>query len=198
MLNTLVQAFDGPGAGFMYAIAAVMALGIAVVVERVWLLWFSWRLDFPRVVGSIEARNASQAEDDAGLAPVAAVIQSGMAAATSAAAWDSMGAKAAMVESQVRQRIGVLAMVSNVATMLGLLGTVYGLILAFSALGDVSALERNARLSEGIATAMATTAWGLLVGIPALAAHHFVMAKADRTLAQYQSIAGHVAASTHR
>ena len=85
-------------------------------------------------------------------------------------------------------------MVGNVATMLGLLGTVYGLIMAFSGLDDASAVERSARLSEGIATAMATTAWGLLVGIPAIAAHTFIDRRARHTLAFYEAVAGRVAA----
>ncbi|MDP6935093.1 MAG: MotA/TolQ/ExbB proton channel family protein, partial [Myxococcota bacterium] len=76
-----------------------------------------------------------------------------------------------------------------------LLGTVYGLILAFSALGDASAVERAARLSEGIATAMATTAWGLLVGIPALAVHAVLEGKAGRLLSICEAAASLVAAS---
>jgi len=198
MRDALVQALDGPGALFMYAIAAVMALGLAVVIERVWLLWFRWRFDVERVVTGIKAGSAEQAAQDARQSPVAGLIRAGMETSTSEAAWDAMGAEAALVESAVRQRIGYLAMVGNVATMLGLLGTVYGLILAFSGLGDASSIERNARLSEGIATAMATTAWGLLVGIPALAAHTVVEGKANRVLAIYQSIASHIASGAHR
>lgn len=198
MRDALVQALDGPGALFMYAIAAVMALGLAVVIERVWLLWFRWRFNVERVVTGVKSGNAAQAAEDARQAPVAGLIRAGMQAPTSEAAWDAMGAEAALVESAVRQRISYLAMVGNVATMLGLLGTVYGLILAFQGLGDASSIERNARLSEGIATAMATTAWGLLVGIPALAAHTVVEGKANRVLAVYQSIASHIASGAHR
>lgn len=198
MQNTLIQAFDGPGAVFMYAIAAVMALGLAVAIERFWLLWIRWRLPIEPVIAAVQAGNASEAEQHAGTSPVVPIIQHGMQANTAEAAWDAMGAEAALAEAEVRQRIGLLAMVGNVSTMLGLLGTVYGLILAFSGMSDASAIERNAQLSEGIATAMATTAWGLLVGIPSLAAHHLIEAKASRLLSTYQAIAGHIAARHHR
>jgi biopolymer transport protein ExbB len=79
--------------------------------------------------------------------------------------------------------------------MLGLLGTVYGLILAFSALGDTSAGERAVRLSEGISTAMATTAYGLMVGIPALAAHAWLDGRARELTAQLEAVAGRIALS---
>ncbi len=197
MQNTLFQAFDGPGAVFMYVIAAVMALGLTVIIERVWLLWSQWRMPLDKVIAAIQAGNASEATEHARQSPIVPVIQSGMQAETAQAAWDAMGAEAALAEAEVRQRIGLLSMVGNVATMLGLLGTVYGLILAFSGMADASAIERNAQLSEGIATAMATTAWGLMVGIPALAAHHLIEAKASRLLATYQAIAGHIAARHH-
>ena len=77
--------------------------------------------------------------------------------------------------------------------MLGLLGTVYGLIVAFQGLGDASAVERATRLSDGIATAMATTAYGLLVGIPALAAHAFLEGRVQQLLAFSEAAASAVA-----
>ena len=80
-------------------------------------------------------------------------------------------------------------MVANVATMLGLLGTVYGLIFALEGLDQASAVERTARLSTGIAAAMITTAWGLIVGVPALIAHNYISNAANQILAFCESIA---------
>jgi biopolymer transport protein ExbB len=109
-----------------------------------------------------------------------------------------MSAASATAESRIRQRVSYLATVSSLATMIGLLGTVYGLILAFSALGDSSAGERAQRLSEGISTAMATTAYGLLVGIPALAAHAWLQARVERLLAALESSAGQLVLGLRR
>ena len=73
--------------------------------------------------------------------------------------------------------------------MLGLLGTVYGLIFALEGLDQASAIERTSRLSTGIAAAMITTAWGLLVGVPALLMHNYISTKAREILSFCESIA---------
>ena len=77
--------------------------------------------------------------------------------------------------------------------MLGLLGTVYGLVFALQGLDQANMLERSARLSEGISTAMITTAWGLIVGVPCLAAHALLSSKATRILSKIESTAALIA-----
>lgn len=195
MFEALIAAFSGPGWAFMYVLTAVLALGLAVAVERLVVLWVRLRVDEAGVLSALAAADLGAAAAAAGPHPVARLIRAGEAAGSGEAAWDQMTAEAALLERDVRQRIHWLAAVGNVATMLGLLGTVYGLILAFSGLGDASAVERASRLSEGIATAMATTAYGLLVGIPALAAHALVDGRAARILAFFEAVAARVAAS---
>ena len=179
----------------MYVLTAVFALGLAVAVERLVVLWVRMRVDEPSVLAALAGVDLAAAAAAAGDHPVARLIDAGGAAGSGEEAWDQMTAEAALLERDVRQRVHWLAAVGNVATMLGLLGTVYGLILAFSGLGDASAVERASRLSEGIATAMATTAYGLLVGIPALAAHALVDGRAARILGFCEAVAARVAAS---
>lgn len=179
----------------MYVITAVLALSLAVIVERTWLYWFRWRLPSGQVEASLSSGDASAALSQAGHHPSSRLITAGQAAPDVDACWDAMGTVAALVESDVRSRVSYLAAAGNVATMLGLLGTVYGLIFAFSGLDASSAVERTARLSEGIGAAMTTTAWGLIVGIPALAAHAVLDSRAGRILAECESIASHVALS---
>jgi biopolymer transport protein ExbB/TolQ len=108
-----------------------------------------------------------------------------------------MGAAAICAESKVRQRLSYLAASANVATMLGLLGTVYGLVVAFSALGDAGSSATD-QLSDGIATAMATTAFGLCVAIPCIAAHAWLEALADRLLAHMEALAAEAHLSLQR
>lgn len=196
MLDSLLTAFQGPGAGFMYALTAVLAFGLAVLVERTWLLMVRWRLAEDAVLETLSN------DLDAGAAalsghPAARIVAAGVAA-PEAAVWDAMGAEAARVQVQVSQRVPYLASVGNIATMLGLLGTVYGLIVAFQGLGDASAVERASRLSDGIATAMATTAYGLLVGIPALAAHAWLDGRVQSLLAFCEAAASAVAVKRAR
>lgn len=193
MTLTLIAALEGPGALFMYAIALALAMGLAVGIERVWLLWFKWAVDMSTVMGALSDEQALR--EAVSHAPLSSIVQAGLQAKSADEAWDAMGSEAVLVEAQVRDRVSYLMMVGNVSTMLGLLGTVYGLIMAFSGLDDASAIERSARLGEGIATAMATTAAGLLVGIPAIALHALVERRVQHTLALYEAVAGRIAAS---
>lgn len=195
MFDSLLQAFSGPGSAFMYAITAVLAFGLAVALERAIVLLVSLRADEAGVLAKSASGDLDGARSLAGGHPVAQLIEAGAGASGGDAAWDRMASEAALIERDVRQRIPYLATVGNISTMLGLLGTVYGLILAFTGLGDASAVERAQKLSEGIATAMSTTAFGLLVGIPALALHAFLEGRANRVLRFCEAVAGRVAAA---
>jgi len=67
-----------------------------------------------------------------------------------------------------------LAAIANIATLLGLLGTIFGMLEAFRAVADAPADQRSQALARGIGIAMNTTGFGLLVAIPLLAAHIFI------------------------
>lgn len=192
MLDYLLGAFEGPGAAFMVAILALGAFSLAVLLERAWLLLVSWRPS-GGVSQSLASGELDKAVADASGTPLGAVIGAGAGEATPEAAWDAMGAAAAVQEARLRTRVGAVGTVANLATMLGLLGTVYGLILAFSALGDAAAAERATKLSEGISTAMATTAFGLVVGIPSLGLHAWLEGLVAQRLAEIEAGAGVVA-----
>jgi biopolymer transport protein ExbB len=73
-----------------------------------------------------------------------------------------------------------LPMLANVATLIGLLGTIQGLILAFDAVANASAEAKQQLLADGIATAMYTTAFGLIVAVPTLVAHSLIQAQIFR------------------
>ncbi len=193
MVNALLSAFEGPGAAFMYALTAVLAFGLAVLFERGFLLWVRWRAPEDQVLQAI----SSNLQTVVGMLPqhpARHIVEAGCTA-NEGVVWDAMMARAARVEAEVSQRVPYLATVGNIATMLGLLGTVYGLIVAFHGLGDASAVERATRLSDGIATAMSTTAYGLLIGIPALAAHALLDARVRRVLAFCEAVAAATAAA---
>jgi biopolymer transport protein ExbB len=99
-----------------------------------------------------------------------------------------------MIDSEGRRlsdviwnRISYLADISNVAPMLGLLGTVMGMITAFFGLDKESASINASVLSQGVGQAMATTMFGLMVGIGALVAYSIVKSRATKTLAEAES-----------
>ena len=109
-----------------------------------------------------------------------------------------------MIESEGRRRadivwnrISYLADIANVAPMLGLLGTVIGMIHAFFAAQESASMDASAgALTQGIAQAMSTTMFGLLCGISALVLYSFTKARATRVLAEVEaavhSVADHI------
>ena len=187
MLDTLLNAFSGPGVAFMYAITAVMALALAILLERGFLFLFRWKVDPDGATTALQAGDFERAIALGG--PIAGpVLSRGLHEQNPTQAWEAMGAAAIPAEHTVRHRLSYLSASANIATMLGLLGTVYGLVVAFSALGDAGASATD-QLSDGIATAMATTAFGLCVAIPCLAAHAWLSARAEALLSSMEALA---------
>ncbi|CAH0992521.1 Tol-Pal system protein TolQ [Sinobacterium norvegicum] len=72
---------------------------------------------------------------------------------------------------KLEKRTGYLSVLANIATLLGLLGTIVGLIAAFTAVASADPSEKSALLSLSISVAMNTTAFGLIAAIPLLALH---------------------------
>lgn len=77
------------------------------------------------------------------------------------------------------RRIEPLSIVGNVAPMIGLFGTVYGMILAFREIVAAGGSPDPVSLASGIGTALTTTFWGLVVAIPALAGHALMRSRID-------------------
>lgn len=99
-----------------------------------------------------------------------------------------------MIDSEGRRlsdiiwnRISYLADISNVAPMLGLLGTVIGMITAFFGLDKESGSIDSSVLSQGVGQAMATTMFGLMVGISALVFYSIIKSRATKTLAEAEA-----------
>jgi biopolymer transport protein ExbB len=80
---------------------------------------------------------------------------------------------------QLEKRTPYVALASNIATLLGLLGTIMGLIQAFTAVANANPAEKADLLSASISVAMNTTAFGLMVGIPLLITHAILTTKTN-------------------
>lgn len=90
----------------------------------------------------------------------------------------------------LRKRLRVLSVIASVSTLLGLLGTIFGMIKAFQTVAaSAEALGRTELLARGIYEAMITTAAGLIVSIPAVVAYHWLAAKADGLVDQLDRVA---------
>jgi len=191
MLSYLLDAFSGPAAPFLYALLVIFGFEIAVVVERVYTLAGA-RVNAAAVLKRVQDAVRAGARPELGNTPLERVLAAGFDEADPELGWEAMQAAAVDAEQRIRQRIPYLAAVASISTMVGLFGTVYGLIRAFGSMGGLAAAERAARLSEGSSTAMAATAFGLFVAIPALAAHSVLDSQARSMLAAIEATAGRV------
>lgn len=82
------------------------------------------------------------------------------------------------------KRLHYLSMLANVATLLGLLGTIHGLIISFQAVAQADPAMKQQMLANGIAVSMYTTALGLAVAIPVMVAFSFLTSKQNELLEQ--------------
>lgn len=86
----------------------------------------------------------------------------------------------ALIETpQIEKKIAFLAVFANCATLMGLLGTISGLIISFAAVANADAATKASALTAGIAEAMHCTAFGLVVAVPAVLVYAFLHARAQ-------------------
>lgn len=184
-MDTLIRFFQEGGA-FMYPIAVVLVIGLAIAVER-WVVLTaaksSNRQAFDRILPLLQKR------DYAGVvnlgktlnAPIARIIASGIARMAQSPRRDDieLAMEEGVMEAMPRleKRTAYLATLANISTLLGLLGTIIGLIQAFTAVASADPAEKAALLSSSIAVAMNTTAFGLVAAIPLLLVHSMLQSK---------------------
>ena len=87
---------------------------------------------------------------------------------------------------RLEKRTQYLATLANVATLLGLLGTIIGLIAAFTAVANAEATEKASMLSSSISVAMNTTAFGLISAIPLLLLHAVLQTKTTEIVDSFE------------
>jgi biopolymer transport protein ExbB/TolQ len=83
---------------------------------------------------------------------------------------------------KITRNIAIINIMANLSTMLGLLGTIYGLMMAFDAIANVPAAQRAQALATGISVAMSTTLWGLIVAVPSILFQGILAAKSDKVI----------------
>jgi biopolymer transport protein ExbB len=183
-----ILAFLKNGGPFMYPIGFVLALGVAIAIERWLFLNRSHRENremWSRIVPLMskgDFEGASQIASGSETA-VGKVLGYGLVRARDRG--DRQDVESAMEESLLEvtplleKRTHYLATFANIATLLGLLGTIIGLIQGFSAVANVNPAEKADALSASISIAMNTTAFGLMVAIPLLFLHTWLTTKTN-------------------
>jgi len=178
-IENIVQFFQ-TGGTFMYPILIVFAFGVAITIERYIKLSGIgkankkvWDRVHPLLdEGDFCAARESIADDDSA---IASLLNMGLERQGSVRRRDDI--EIAMEESMMEiiptleKRTPYIALFANICTLLGLLGTIMGLIEAFTAVANADPAEKADLLSASISVAMNTTAFGLMAAIPLLIAH---------------------------
>lgn len=181
--------FFQDGGVFMFIILGVFAVGMAIAIERlIYLLGTQRKTNsiWSQLVPMLKANDYQRAVrlTEKAKTPLAIMLTYGFARHSANKRREII--EAAMEEGMMdvmpdlEQRTHYLATFANIATLLGLLGTIIGLISAFKAVANADPALKAQILSESISVAMNTTAFGLIAAIPLLLFHSFLVTKTAR------------------
>lgn len=187
-------------AGFMgWVIIITGVVSLALVAERAKALYFQYGMDADAFMNKIQNLILAKKIDEA------IVVCNQMDSKPMAKAFKTILEKADRDDETIFQshdiamseavplytkRLHYLSMLANVATQLGLLGTIYGLILSFQAVAQADPATKQQLLATGISVSLYTTALGLAVAIPAMVFYSFLFSRQNELLEQLQEKCG--------
>ncbi|MBI1823689.1 MAG: MotA/TolQ/ExbB proton channel family protein [Nitrospirae bacterium] len=182
----LIGSFKAGGI-FMYAILAVLAIGTAIIIERLLSLFYRNRGDgkilwkkVKNLVGKGQLKEALELCDGTGtyLSHVlASGIQKRIQSTSEKEIQGAFEETLLEIQPYLEKRIHYLYALSNVSTLLGLLGTVTGLIQSFTAVSASDPAQKSVLLASGISLALNNTAFGLLIAIILMLSYSFMQSK---------------------
>lgn len=187
------------GGFIMWLILATSIVGLAVVIDR-FLVLRKARINVPafmvRIRGFIKKKDISGAisycmEEKS---PVANIVRKGLKKYKYGhdrvkEAIENAGSQEI---SKLEKGLTILATVAGIAPLLGFLGTVTGMIQAFMTIQDLAGAANPSDLAGGIWEALITTAFGLIVGIPALAFYNYFLSAVKRLVGEMETVANDV------
>jgi biopolymer transport protein ExbB/TolQ/biopolymer transport protein ExbD len=180
---------------FLWILAAMGGLAIFITLER----WFeiNRRTDYnaPVLFHKIKLLIEDKKQDEAfqicasaGYRALPRVLGSGIRKSQTVLEMvsNAMAEESTHMAAKLEKRLNYLVMLSNASTLMGLLGTVFGLIVSFAAVGrpNVEAAEKSAMLASGISAAMNSTLVGLSISIPSIIAYSFLRSRVDHALSE--------------
>ena len=193
--SSILGEYMADGGPVMWVIFSLSIWGTVIFLERVFDLYFMRRLAAKTFVETVmrhlEARQFKNALDACNINtkhPLVSVVKAGVLRANRrekeierAMEKEMLGALPAL-----QKRIPLMGLLANSATLVGLLGTIFGLITAFNSVALASAAERQTALAAGISQAMYTTAFGISVALPLLFFHHFASRRMEQILMEIE------------
>jgi biopolymer transport protein ExbB len=183
------------GGTFMYINLFCSVIVVAIIVER--LVYFlgkssvNARAFLEQIRKLVLANNVDRAVKlcSATSAPVAQVARAGLQRVHRGEIAIAQAIEETLVDvtPMVKKRIQILWSLANIATLIGLLGTVVGLIKAFAAVSAAKPEERTALLAQGISEALNNTAMGLGIAVTCIIAHAILSAMSKKTVADLEA-----------
>jgi len=180
------------GLFMMLVIAGLGLLALVFFWERVLTLFGRCNVDKDRFMANVKSAvlagdlNSAVNYCNDKNAPINNVVKAGLTAVLNKGSTDdiqtSMDVAALREVPKVERGTPFLSLFANIATLMGLLTTIVGLVQGFSAVKTVDPAQKATMLADGIAVAMNGTAFGLLVAIPCLLGFAFLSAKTQRIL----------------
>ena len=173
------------GGIFMYPILACSVAALAVFIERLWMLRTSRimpRYFIRNIEDLIRKKKLPEAVFlcQSNVSSIARIFLAGLKN-TQKGMWlikEAVEERGGREAATIGKNIAVLATIANLTPLLGLLGTVSGMIKAFNAF-SVQGISDTSMLAGGIAESLITTATGLCVAIPAMVCHRFLRDRAE-------------------
>ncbi len=181
------------GGAFTYVIVIVFCVGIAIVVERVKTLWkadtngSALMLTIKKHVLNNQVEEAIRlCSSTSALLPK--VLKSGLKRANQSKEQikDAIETTILEVLPNLEKRMGYIALLANVSTLVGLLGTIHGLITSFGAVANADPATKARLLASGIATAMHATLLGLVSSITLMLIYSILSSKSEKIMGEIE------------
>ncbi len=198
-MGEIVSGFSPSSDGFFYMmiLAIVAAVAAAIAIERIVYILVRSNINAPKFMTEIrklvkagEYKEAVALCDAAPDKALARVVGAGLRKVSDSKTFDFRSIQNSVDEGtlevipKLQERTGFLAMIANVATLIGLMGTIWGLILAFKSvsIAGIDAAEKSRMLAAGISTAMNTTLLGLTVAVPSILIYTYLHNKTTKII----------------
>lgn len=187
----IIETFNQGGI-WMYLILAIAVFCIVIFLERLFVLYSKASVDKDRFMANVQRAilagdlNAAVNFCSERSAPLNNIVKQGLIAVMNKGKDEevqtAMDVAALREVPAVERRTPFLALFSNVATLIGLLATISGLIRSFASVASVDPAQKATLLAKGISEAMSGTMFGLIVAIPSLLAYALLMARTQKIL----------------
>jgi len=194
----VIVRFFQQGGIFMYPILFVFAIGVAIALER-YLFLSMMRLGNKKLWNKMQPLLSTGELEEAGeistssKAVISKILNNGIQRAKQSSKPEEI--ESAMEEGileiipRLEKRTHYLATFANIATLMGLLGTIIGLIQAFNSVANAAPAEKAVQLSSSISIAMNTTAFGLMAAIPLLLIYAVLNTKTNELIDSLDMVA---------